>query len=132
MARREPSAICSTSSASDDELHERRTFNRTVNRPTAMVAAARAFVNSQKTGDRDERTSALDADGRGAFLQLLYDAAGTGHDLLFVSHTGLAGCFDRSLSFDLMRARLTDGFPGRISFKLALWLLAPAASTPPC
>ncbi len=80
------------------ELHERRADSLSIGQPELLIA--------------DEPTTALDADSREAFLQLLFaECREAGASLLFVSHDqSLAGLFDRSLSLsDLNRAARPAG-----------------------
>ena len=64
------------------------------------VAAARALIGSPPLIIADEPTSAIDADARQAFLDLLFgELTQTGATLLFVSHeTALGPLFDETLS----------------------------------
>src|SRR5690606_32739839 len=64
------------------------------------VAAARALIGSPELVIADEPTSALHADAREAFLNLLLvERRAAGSSLRFVSHDGALGrLFDRSLS----------------------------------
>lgn len=63
------------------------------------VAAARALIGAPELIVADEPTSAIDADARTAFLDLLFaEVERTGATLVFVSHDpGLARLFDRTL-----------------------------------
>ena len=63
------------------------------------VAAARALIGAPEIIIADEPTSSLDADARGAFLELLMDEVErNGSTLVFVSHdAGLAQSFDRTI-----------------------------------
>lgn len=68
------------------------------------VAAARALIGSPGLVIADEPTSAIDADARSAFLDLLFsEVTASGATLLFVSHdAGLDGLFDRTVSLATM------------------------------
>lgn len=63
------------------------------------VAAARALIGAPDLIVADEPTSAIDADARAAFLNLLFaEIERTSATLIFVSHDpGLANQFDRTL-----------------------------------
>ena len=74
------------------------------------VAAARALLGQPELVIAAEPTSALDADAREAFIQLLFaECREAGASLLFVSHDqSLAPLFDRHLSLsELNRAALS-------------------------
>ncbi|MBF0220155.1 MAG: ABC transporter ATP-binding protein [Gammaproteobacteria bacterium] len=64
------------------------------------VAAARALIGAPEIIIADEPTSSLDADRRGAFIQLLVNECATaGSTLLFVSHdSSLESAFDRTIT----------------------------------
>jgi putative ABC transport system ATP-binding protein len=71
------------------------------------VAAARALIGAPEILIADEPTSSMDADRRGAFIELLFrECEETGSTLLFVSHDhGLKSPFDRVVEFgELNRA----------------------------
>ena len=88
------------------DLHERRAEALSIGQQQ-RVAAARALIGQPELVSDAEPTSALDADSREAFLQLLFaECREAGSSLLFVSHDqSLAPLFDRSLSLaDLNRA----------------------------
>lgn len=65
------------------------------------VAAARALIGMPEIVIADEPTSAIDADAKLAFLDLLFEEIeGSGSTLIYVSHdAGLEGQFDRVVAF---------------------------------
>jgi len=65
------------------------------------VAAARSLIGAPEVVIADEPTSSLDADRRGAFLELLFrECTREGTTLVFVSHdASLAPLFDRAMEF---------------------------------
>ncbi len=90
----------------DPALLERRADSLSIGQQQ-RVAAARALIGQPELVIADEPSSALDADAREAFIQLLFaECREAGASLLFVSHDqSLAPLFDRNLSLsELNRA----------------------------